>query len=280
MIRARPPPLLLARRRPGESTGRASIGAAQPTAGDTINALVLYHGDYTLDKLQQNKGGAPALGGSSACPLYLAVPSSLPGRLPWLVRPRNVSQQALGTLAAPVGHITVSFLYIVGAAGMLTDCPAEARQALTLLQVRRLRRSFAARQSARGFLNCARERSAPRQPAPRSAARREFASRRCAGRRATPSRWRTGSSWRPSSTRRRQRCGASAATSCSWSRCDKRGRRRRAPEPRCRCVRRLRRLACVVIAGVARGAPVARGLPVRPRRPGAVGQPQPAPRPP
>ncbi|GFR47145.1 hypothetical protein Agub_g8835 [Astrephomene gubernaculifera] len=66
--------------------------------------------------------------------LYAAVPASLVCRLalsPPLVSERVVQ---LGSLAAPVGTVTVAFMYVVGASTLLTDIPGPAARALEQFQ--------------------------------------------------------------------------------------------------------------------------------------------------
>ncbi len=59
----------------------------EPTMLDApITTLVVYAGDYALSKLKGTQAGATPMA------LYLAVPSQLPGRLPWLAPPRNVEK--------------------------------------------------------------------------------------------------------------------------------------------------------------------------------------------
>ncbi|KAL6751778.1 hypothetical protein V8C86DRAFT_3029931 [Haematococcus lacustris] len=90
----------------------------------TINALLLYAGDHSLTKLANYPPQA----------LYMAVPASMPGRLPWMVPLRNVVLRVQGTSFAPTGTATIAFANVVHAASLLSEVPTPARQALNTFQ--------------------------------------------------------------------------------------------------------------------------------------------------
>ena len=124
--------------------GRTSRPSINRGLSEPVEALVVYAGDHEMSKLSCN--ARPTQSGAALSPpmqaqtnrlaLYMAVPSRVHGRCPWLGPLRNTKSLALGTLNAPVGTITIAFMNVVGAAALLTELPQAARQALNTFQVR------------------------------------------------------------------------------------------------------------------------------------------------
>ncbi|GAX76365.1 hypothetical protein CEUSTIGMA_g3811.t1 [Chlamydomonas eustigma] len=89
---------------------------------------VMYAGDYKMLKLEGCGGSVVRQS------LFIAVPTELTARLPHLPPVRYVEIQALGTLSAPIGTVTVVFASVVGASQLLTEVPEATRQALSIFQ--------------------------------------------------------------------------------------------------------------------------------------------------
>ncbi len=123
--------------RSGGSETDSNAGGGRRGSWSGSAAAIVYAGDHKMEKIGS---GQAANGASAVQSLFNAVPTQLLGRLPHLPPVRYTSVHGLGTMAAPVGLVTIVFALVVGTAQILTDIPEAARQALHVFQVRPERR--------------------------------------------------------------------------------------------------------------------------------------------
>lgn len=103
-------------------SARASIVIPEALEGAP---LAVYVGEHRLEKLGPDFG---------ALSLFVVVPTALQARLAYMAPLRYHQECSLGSLAAPVGIVTVVYLKVLHRDQLLADLPKEAREALALFQ--------------------------------------------------------------------------------------------------------------------------------------------------
>ncbi|KXZ47867.1 hypothetical protein GPECTOR_32g480 [Gonium pectorale] len=107
--------------------------AALPTPSVTLAVSPIAAVSAPADASHSQPSPPPAggeAGDEDAQPLYVAVHASLLCRLALSPPLRSVRVVELGSLAAPIGCITVAFMKVVGASTLLADLPGPASRAL------------------------------------------------------------------------------------------------------------------------------------------------------